>query len=218
MFKGIIFDMDGVLIDSMPSHAEALKLMCERYNSANWGGDVGQFAGWGPDRVFAVLLPEQLAERGAESLNDEAEVIFREIYAPKAALMPGLVEFLEGVKPHGIKCSVGSSGCYENVMLTWEKCGLERWFEASVCANDVTHCKPSPEIFLTAAKRLGLQPEECIVFEDAVSGVEAAKAAGMKVVTLTTTLPRERLEEAGADLVIDSFGEVDYNRLQSLLH
>ena len=113
-------------------------------------------------------------------------------------------------------CSIGSSGCRENVALTWEKCGLERWFEASVCANDVTHCKPSPEIFLTAATRLGLQPEECIVFEDAVSGVEAAKAAGMKVVTITTTLPRERLEEAGADLIIDSFDEVNYEVLSNL--
>ena len=216
MFKGLIFDMDGVLIDSMPSHTEALNVMCERYNSTHWEGDVSQFAGLGPDQVFAVLLPEQLAERGAESLNDEAEVIFREIYAPKAELMPGLAEFLDGIKTHGIKCSVGSSGCIENISLTWEKCGLERWFEASVCANDVTHCKPSPEIFLTAAKRLGLQPEECIVFEDAVSGVEAAKAAGMKVVTITTTLPRERLEAAGADLIIDSFDEVNYEVLSNL--
>ena len=72
------------------------------------------------------------------------------------------------------------------------------------------------EIFLTAAERLGLQPEECIVFEDALSGIEAAKAAGMKVVTLTTTLPRQRLEAAGADLVIDSFSEVNYATLSEL--
>ncbi|MBQ2395366.1 MAG: HAD family phosphatase [Alistipes sp.] len=215
-FKGIIFDMDGVLVDSMPSHAEKLKVLCERYNSQHWDGDVGQFAGWGPEAVFEVLLPEQLAQRGAESLNAESEEIFREIFAPKVKLMPGLEHFLDGVKHHGIKCSIGSSGCRENVALTWEKCDLERWFEASVCANDVTYCKPSPEIFLTAAKRLGLHPEECIVFEDAISGIEAAKAAGMKVVTLTTTLPRESLEAAGADLVVDSFDEVDYGVLSKL--
>lgn len=216
MFKGLIFDMDGVLIDSMSSHAEALKIMCERYDSTNWDGDVGQFAGCGPDFVFGTLLPEQVAAKGIDALNDETEEIFREIYAPKAALMPRLTEFLNEIKLYGIKCSVGSSGCRENIALTWEKCGLERWFEAAVCANDVTHCKPSPEIFLTAAKRLGLQPDECIVFEDAVSGVEAAKAAGMKVVTITTTLPRERLEEVGADLVIYSFDEVDYEVLSNL--
>ncbi len=216
MFKGIIFDMDGVLIDSMAAHAEAMKIICERYDSPNWKGDIGQFAGCGPEHIFEILLPEELARRGAEALNEEAEAIFRKIFAPKAVLMPRLKEFLDGVKRHGVKCSVGSSGCYENVAMTWEKCNLERWFEASVCANDVTHCKPSPEIFLTAAKRLGLQPEECIVVEDALSGVEAAKAAGMKVVTLTTTLPRERLEAAGADLVIDSFDEVNYERLCTL--
>ncbi len=216
MFNGLIFDMDGVLIDSMPSHAETIKIMCERYNSPNWGGDIGRFAGCGPDYVFGTLLPEQVSTKGVDALNKESEEIFREIYAPKAALIPGLEHFLDDVKTYGIKCSVGSSGCRENVMMTWEKCDLERWFEAAVCANDVTHCKPSPEIFLTAAERLGLHPEECIVFEDAISGIEAAKAAGMKVVAITTTLPRERLVEAGADLVIDSFDEVNYEVLSNL--
>lgn len=217
MFKGLIFDMDGVLVDSMPVHAHALALLCERFGGAeDWDGDVGQFAGRGPEDVFRVLLPKQMAEMGVDALNDEKERIYREVYGPKAELMPALAEFLDGVKEHGIKCSVGSSGCFENVDMVWRACNLEHWFEVRVCANDVTHCKPSPEIFLTAAERLGLQPEECIVVEDAISGVEAAKAAGMKVVTLTTTLPRERLEQAGADLVIDSFAEINYDVLSKL--
>ena len=208
--------MDGVLVDSMPTHAEAFGILCERLGSTVWDSDISQFAGRGPEDVFGVLLPDKLKELGVDALNEEKEQIFREIYAPKAKLMPHLAEFLDGVKAHGIKCSVGSSGCYENVAMTWERCNLERWFEAKVCGDDVVNCKPSPEIFLTAAEWLGLQPEECIVFEDALSGVEAAKAAGMKVVTLTTTLPRERLEAAEADLVIDSFAEVDYDTLYKL--
>lgn len=217
MLKGLIFDMDGVLVDSMPAHARALAVLCERFGGAkDWNGDVGQFAGRGPEDVFSVLLPKQMEEMGIDALNDEKERIYREIYGPEAELMPSLVEFLDGVKAHDIKCSVGSSGCFENVDMVWRACGLDRWFEARVCANDVVNCKPSPEIFLTAAERLGLQPEECIVVEDAISGIEAAKAAGMKVVTLTTTLPRERLEEAGADLVIDSFAEINYDILSKL--
>lgn len=217
MFKGLIFDMDGVLVDSMPAHARALAVLCERFGGAeDWDGDVGQFAGRGPEDVFRVLLPKQMEELGIDALNDEKERIYREIYGPEAELMPSLVEFLEGVKAQGIKCSVGSSGCFENVDMVWKACELDRWFEERVCANDVTYCKPSPEIFLTAAERLGLQPEECIVFEDALSGVEAARAAGMKVVTLTTTLPRKQLEEAGADLIIDSFKEVNYEVLSRL--
>lgn len=217
MFKGLIFDMDGVLVDSMPAHARALAVLCERFGGAeDWDGDVGQFAGRGPEDVFRVLLPKQMEELGLDALNNEKERIYRELYGPEAELMPSLVEFMEGVKAHGIKCSVGSSGCFENVDMVWKACELDRWFEARVCANDVTYCKPSPEIFLTAAERLGLQPEECIVFEDALSGVEAARAAGMKVVTLTTTLPRELLVKAGADLVIDSFKEVNYDVLSKL--
>lgn len=217
MFKGLIFDMDGVLVDSMPAHARAFAILCERFGGAqDWNGDVGQFAGRGPEDVYKILLPKQMGELGVDALNDEKERIYREIYAPEVELIPALAEFLDGVKEHGIKCSVGSSGSFENVDMVWKACDLERWFEARVCANDVTHCKPSPEIFLTAAERLGLQPEECIVVEDAISGVEAAKAAGMKVVTLTTTLSRERLEEAGADLVIDSFAEINYDVLSEL--
>ena len=209
--------MDGVLVDSMPAHARALAVLCERFGGAeDWDGDVGQFAGRGPEDVFRVLLPKQMEELGLDALNNEKERIYRELYGPEAELMPSLVEFMEGVKAHGIKCSVGSSGCFENVDMVWKACELDRWFEARVCANDVTYCKPSPEIFLTAAERLGLQPEECIVFEDALSGVEAARAAGMKVVTLTTTLPRELLVKAGADLVIDSFKEVNYDVLSKL--
>lgn len=216
MFKGLIFDMDGVLVDSMPYHAQAFVLLCQRYEAQGWDGDLSYFAGRGPEDIFSVLLPKQMELMGAEALGEEKESLYREIYAPKAELMPMLKEFLEEMKAHGIKCSVGSSGSFENVDMVWKACELERWFEARVCANDVTHCKPSPEIFLTAAERLGLQPEECIVFEDALSGVEAAKAAGMKVVTLTTTLPRQSLEEAGVDLVIDSFKEVNYEVLSKL--
>ena len=213
MFKGLIFDMDGVLVDSMPTHARAIGILCERFGSPTWSGDVSQFAGVGPEDVFRVLLPDQMREMGLAALNDEKERIFRKLFSAEAKLMPSLESFLDQMKAHGIKCSVGSSGSRANVLLTWDKCGLEQWFETYVCCEDVTYCKPSPEIFLTAAERLGLRPEECIVFEDAVAGIEAAKAAGMKVVTLTTTLPRERLEAAGADLVIDSFSEVDYDCL-----
>jgi HAD superfamily hydrolase (TIGR01509 family) len=216
MFKGLIFDMDGVLVDSMPTHARAIGVLCERFGSPKWSGDVSQFAGVGPEDVFGVLLPDQMREMGLAALNDGKEQIFRELFSSEAKLMPALEPFLDQMKAHNIKCAVGSSGSRGNVMLTWDKCNLEHWFETYVCCEDVTYCKPSPEIFLTAAERLGLQPAECIVFEDAISGVEAAKAAGMKVVTLTTTLPRERLEAAGADLIIDSFSEVDYHRLQNL--
>ena len=217
MFKGLIFDMDGVLVDSMPAHARALVMFCKQFGGAQgWDGDLSRFAGRGPEDIFSELLPKQMEEMGVDALNEEKERLYREIYGPEAELMPSLVEFLEGVKAHGIKCSVGSSGCFENVDMVWTKCSLERWFEARVCANDVTHCKPSPEIFLTAAKWLGLQPEECIVVEDAISGIIAAKAAGMKVVTLTTTLPREQLAEAGADLIIDSFAEINYDVLSKL--
>jgi beta-phosphoglucomutase len=89
-------------------------------------------------------------------------------------------------------------------------------FDALVGAEDVTKGKPDPEVFLTAAKRLGVPPERCLVFEDAIAGVIAAKRGGMKCIAVTTTNPRDALVEAGADLVVDSLSELSLERLAAL--
>ena len=98
-----------------------------------------------------------------------------------------------------------------------DKCHIERYFEAAVAGDEVTRCKPDPEIYLTAASKLGLKAEECIVFEDAEAGIEAAKRAGMRVVALATTFSREFLETTDADLIINDFRDIDVATLRSLV-
>jgi beta-phosphoglucomutase-like phosphatase (HAD superfamily) len=98
-----------------------------------------------------------------------------------------------------------------------DKCNIERYFKAAVAGDEVTHCKPDPEIYLTAASKLGLKPEECVVFEDAEAGIESAKRAGIKVVALATTFTREFLATTDADMIIDDFRDINVDMLRKLI-
>lgn len=207
MIKGVIFDMDGVLVNNMAVHFEAFAAMAERYNlTAEQGADFTHLNGRGNDDIINALFPAELvAARGVESLAAEKEAIYREIYAPTIRPTAGLRELLAELKEGGIRCAVGSSGPKENVAFVLEKCEIEPYFEVRISGDMVTRCKPDPEIFLTAAAKLGLKPEECLVFEDAIAGVMAAKAAGMKVIALTSTHTREQLSAHSPEHIVEDF-------------
>ena len=124
---------------------------------------------------------------------------------------------LQKFQANGIKCAVGSSGCLENVNFVLRECHIAPYFQAIVAGDMVTHCKPDPEIYLTAAAKLGLDPSECMVFEDAMVGIEAGKAAGVDhVIALTTSYPIPDLKAAGPEFIIDDFTDVTDQMLQRL--
>lgn len=218
MVKGVIFDMDGVLVNNMDIHFQAFAAMAERYNvTAKEGYDFTKLNGRGNDDIINALFPAELvAEKGVEGLAAEKEAVYREIYAPTIAPVAGLRELLAEIRTAGLKCAVGSSGPKLNVDFVLDKCGIEPYFDVRISGDMVTKCKPNPEIFLTAAEKLGLAPDECVVFEDALAGVAAAKAAGMKVITLTTTHKRHQLEEANPNLIVEDFTAVNLDTIRSL--
>ena len=218
MVKGIIFDMDGVLVNNMAVHMQAFAAMAERYNlTAEEGADFTHLNGRGNDDIITALFPAEIvAAKGIQALADEKEALYREIYAPTIAPTKGLGEILDSIHSAGLRCAVGSSGPRENVEFVLRECHIEPYFEVRISGDMVTRCKPDPEIFLTAAARLGLEPSECLVFEDAISGVRAAKAAGMKVIALTTTHTREQLEEVGAEIVVEDFRPITLDTIFAL--
>jgi HAD superfamily hydrolase (TIGR01509 family) len=120
--------------------------------------------------------------------------------------LPGVEKFLRVLKSEGIPCAVASSGPRENIQCAMEMIAFEKYFETIVSSEDVSHGKPDPEVFLLTADRLKVKPERCVVFEDSHVGIEAAKAAGTKVVAVTSTHAPESLSDA--DRVIDSFEEL----------
>ena len=218
MLKGLLFDMDGVLVNNLEVHRAAFAEFFRRYGVERSFDELSRVFGKGNDDIMGELMPKEVVERvGIRELGYEKEAIYREIYAPIIEPQPGLLAFLAEAEEAGLRSAVGSSGYRVNVDFVLDKCRIRSYFEAIVAGDEVTRCKPDPEIYLTAAAKLGLRPEECVVFEDAEAGIEAAKRAGIKVVALATTFTREFLEGTEADAIVDDFREVSVEMLQQLL-
>lgn len=219
MIKGVIFDMDGVLVNNMNIHFEAFAEMGRRYNiSAPENMDFGSLNGRGNEDIMRALFPAHIVETyGLETLSQEKEALYRQIFEATIAPVEGLVALLEEFEAAGILCAVGSSGPRDNVDFVLNRCGIERFFSARISGDMVSKCKPDPEIFLTAASKLGLAPEECLVFEDAVAGITAAQRAGMRVVALTTTHKAdELLAKVTPNLIVPNFVPLTLAKLQEL--
>lgn len=218
MLKGLLFDMDGVLVNNLDVHREAFAEFFRRYGVERTFDELNRHFGRGNDDIMGDLMPRDIVERvGIRELGNQKEAIYREIYAPTIKPQEGLIEFLRESEHEGLRSAVGSSGFLANVDFVLDKCDIRRYFSAIVAGDQVTKCKPDPEIYLTAATKLGLEPSECIVFEDAEAGIEAGKRAGMVVVALATTFSREFLEGTEADLIIDDFRDINVERLRELL-
>lgn len=210
--------MDGVLVNNLEVHRAAFAEFFRRYGVERSFDELSRVFGKGNDDIMGELMPKEVVERvGIRELGYEKEAIYREIYAPIIEPQPGLLAFLAEAEEAGLRSAVGSSGYRVNVDFVLDKCRIRSYFEAIVAGDEVTRCKPDPEIYLTAAAKLGLRPEECVVFEDAEAGIEAAKRAGIKVVALATTFSREFLEGTEADAIVGDFREVSVKMLQQLL-
>ena len=173
--------MDGTLVDNTPAHIRAFEIFCDRYGVRNWKERLSQGFGMGNDDIMRLILPEEvIASRGLQALADEKEAIYREIYAPEIRPVAGFRDLLLRLRALGIRCAVGSSGCRANVDFVLERCGIAEFFDARISGDAVTRCKPDPEIYLKAAEALDVTPGECIVFEDAKAGIEAARRAGIE--------------------------------------
>lgn len=202
---GVIFDMDGVLIDSYLAHFLSWRKMLR-----NHGLDITEeqfaatFGRTNPD-IFARLYPSVKQEQ-YPALAEEKEAAFREIISGDFPEMEGASELIAALHEAGAALAIGSSGPPENLEAVLSALPGGTHFMATTNGNEITRGKPDPEVFLTAARKLGLLPERCVVVEDAPAGVTAGKAAGCAVIALTGTATRDRL--AGADLVVDSLREL----------
>jgi len=204
--KGFVFDMDGTLVENMAFHFLAFDKQAERHGYELMRPITSRYYGWHNKDIMPEVIPPEFIERlGLQFLSDEKEAIYRELYAGNVRLTAGIDRLLADAKRCGIKCAVGSAGPRVNVEFIMREGDLFDRMDAYVCADDVTHCKPDPEIFLKSCAKLGLEPSECVVFEDAVAGIEAGRAAGCHTVGITTTISGQSLLDAGADFVVPDF-------------
>lgn len=218
---GVVFDLDGVLIDSHDQHEVSWFQLAEEIGkpltNALFKESFGMRNEMCIPHVFKWTSEDDHDE--IRSLGDRKEKLYREFLAT-SGLEPlrGVVALLENLAINKIPISLGSSTSRKNIEVCFRSTGLDRFFgNLYTGAEDVTRGKPHPDVFLQAASKINRSSEQCIVIEDAHVGVEAGIAAGMKVIAVTTTHPAESFAESGASLIVDSLEEVSAETVRKLL-
>ena len=214
--NAVIFDLDGTLLDNNDFHLKSWKQYLKQIGmeisdedyKANISGRTNKDA---TEHVFN----KKMTNDEAEQYYLEKEKIYRELYATVIKPVNGLINLLTELQQNGIKMAIATSGILVNIDFMFDHVPIRHFFEQVINSTHIQNGKPDPEIFITTARKLQVYPENCVVFEDSIAGVEAANAAGMKVVALTTTHTLEELHDA--DLVIDDYTQISYGKLLSML-
>lgn len=186
--KAFLFDLNGTMIDDMDFHTRAWYQILNEDLSANisWEDVKKEMYGKNAELLVRVFGPNRFTDAEIEHLSIEKERRYQKEFFPQLKLIDGLDAFLEKAKESGIAMAVGSAAIPFNIDFVVNNLDIRHYFGAIVSADDVVESKPNPETFVKAAAQLGVAPEDCIVFEDAPKGVEAAQNAGMNSIVLTT--------------------------------
>jgi beta-phosphoglucomutase family hydrolase len=213
-FKGVIFDMDGTLIESTEADYLAWKRLFADYQKPLSYEDYFPLLG----AKSAVVVQSRLLLNEAQTKIALAKKLkyFTEIITKSGIQpVPFAVKLLQHLQQYDLKIALATSSRSEKMKMVLKLTGLVHYFEVIVTGEEVNRSKPAPDIFLMVAKKLKLQPEQCLVIEDAINGIKAAKNARMKCVAITTTHSVEMLQEA--DLIIETYEAVNFQHLCSVL-
>lgn len=214
---GIIFDVDGVLIDSYQAHFDAWNIIGRDRGFAiddkTFATSFGRTSREAIVDVFGMkdLTPEQIKE-----LDEVKEAKYRDLLAGTFPELAGAGKFIDALHAAGFRIGVGSSGPPPNVDLAVDKLERREKFSAIITGRDVTRGKPDPQVFLMAAERMGVSPARCCVVEDAPAGIEAAHRAGMKCIAVTST-GRNTEEQQAAELIVPDLEGMTPERVQRLI-
>lgn len=213
---GMVFDFDGVVIDSSAAHEKSWELLAkEEGRNLPEGHFVRGFG-----RKNAVIIPEILGwtedSEEIERLGARKEELYRAIIEETGVMvLPGVEALLQELREMGVPCVIGSSTVRLNIETVLHKTGLGSFFDGIVSSEDVSHGKPHPEVFLKAAKKIGCKPGECFVIEDSLAGIEAGRNGGFTVIGVATTHPLDKLSHAHH--AVYRLTEVNVDKLKSWL-
>ena len=211
----VIFDLDGTLIDNNAYHIKAFEAFYDKIGKPFSLEEYKQHINGRVNReIFDYVFNTTLSPEKSEAYSNEKEAMYRELYAAHIEPINGLIDFLEELEKENIPKAIATSGIIPNINFMFEHVPIKDYFSNVIDSTQITQGKPHPEIFLKAADAVNAAPANCIAFEDSVSGIRSAKAAGMKVVGLTTTHAAEDLKEA--DLIIKDYTEVSLTKLHEL--
>src|SRR5277367_2719698 len=206
--RGAIFDWDGVIINSAAQHEISWERLAKECGKTLPENHFKRGFGMKNEVIIPELLGWTTVPVEIRILSLRKEAIYREVVREQGmTALPGVEPWLRALRDEGIACAIASSTHRENITTTLEVLGLEEFFSAIVAGEDVKRGKPDPEVFLTAAQQIGIEPADAVVFEDALVGITAAQAAGIRVVAVATTEPKEKLSHA--DWIVHQLDELN---------
>ncbi|MGD0017558.1 MAG: HAD family phosphatase [Verrucomicrobiia bacterium] len=212
---GAIFDWDGVIIDSSRQHEESWELLAREGDRLLPPDHFKRSFGMKNEQIIPELLGWTREPTEIRRLSLRKEELYRQIIRERGITpLPGVVELLGRLREAVVPAAVGSSTHRLNITTTLIMLGLDEMFQAIVTAEDVTHGKPDPEVFLLAAQRIGVPAARCVVFEDTQVGIQAACDGGMKVIGVAATHPAAKLR--GANRVVHRLDELTIAELGKL--
>lgn len=211
--QAVIWDLDGVIIDSAQEHRQAWLRMAREEGFSMSDADFWATFGKRNDDIMNLLWGPLAPER-IKMMADKKETYFREIVRKTARPLPGSIELMRGLHEAGYRQALATSTPPENIELIGEVLGLKRYLSKLVSGETVARGKPAPDIFLKAAQELDAAPAVCLIIEDAVAGVQAAHAAGMRCIAVAGNRDLPGLREA--ELMVRSLTEVDVATVRGL--
>jgi len=209
VIEAAIFDLNGTLIDDMRAHGCAWSAVVREL-----GAEVPperferDLAGMKHGETLEAVLGRRLPGPEVARLAERKEALYRELYAPELRLVPGARELIERLRAAGVRTAIATAAPAANRDFALDGLGIRRLFDAVVGDEQAARGKPAPDLYLAAARALGVEPGRCIAFEDAPNGVRAARAAGMRAAAVTTTTPAEELRKAGAGFTLPDFAHL----------
>jgi len=206
--------MDGVIADTALYHFKAWQEVFQKRGINFTTEDFKHNFGQRNDSIIRYALGKNVSPGEVDVIANEKEENYRQRVAQNIKPLSGAIELITSLKEHRLKMAIASSAPIENIQLVTRGLAVNNYFQVIVWGREVTKGKPSPQAFLLAAKRLEVEPKNCVVIEDAVAGVTAAKRAGMKCLAVTNTHSKQSLVEA--DLVVDTLEAISVDDLSGL--
>lgn len=211
---GIIFDMDGVIVDNDIYHFNAWGELCKNYGLDVDKAEVKTWFGNTNPMILNRLFGDDINQDTIVRMGSEKEALYRDMYRPDIKALDGLLHLLESLYESGFTIAIATAAPTENVDFVLEHTGIRKYFHKIVDASMIKVGKPSPEIYLKTAEVLQISVNDCLVFEDSFHGIESANKAGMKVIGVATTHPVENLKNT--ILNIHDFTEINVNDILHL--
>jgi len=214
--EAVVWDLDGVIADTGVYHYQAWRDVFKKRGVAYTRAEFMPYFGRRHDAIIKSVLGDRLPQKEIDAITEEKQLDYRRRVADHIQGLPGAVALIKSIYEHHISQAIASSAVPENIAIILGGLGIIGRFQAIVHGMEAKEGKPSPQVFVLAAEKLKVKPARCLVIEDAIAGVAAARSAGMKCLAVTNSHPQEKLKDA--DLIIESLEKVSVTDLQKLFN